>query len=161
MTPRQKKRLIVVLVIILATVAAAALALKAFQESITYFLNPKDIAEGQFDTTSRYRVGGIVKTGSVKRLEDGITVEFQVTDCIHDVTVRYEGILPDLFREGQGIVSDGRFDENAIFKANQVLAKHDENYVPSELAEEMLEKQRTQCDEPQVESGDATEKGAY
>jgi len=145
MTPRQKKRFTLVGLLIAGTTLAAFLALKGFQQSITYFVMPTDIHQGEFDTNSHYRIGGTVKVGSVSRLEDGITMQFSITDCTHDVLVFYTGILPDLFREGQGIVADGRIDKNGQFTAQQVLAKHDENYMPSELAEEMIEKQMSQC----------------
>jgi len=145
MTPRQKKRFTLVGLIIAGTTLAALLALKGFQQSITYFVMPTDIHQGEFDTTSHYRIGGTVKVGSVSRLADGISVQFSITDCTHDVPVVYTGILPDLFREGQGIVADGSLDEAGRFTAKQVLAKHDENYMPSELAEEMIEKQMQQC----------------
>lgn len=146
MTPKQKSRLGVISIVIVGTSLAALIALKAFQQSITYFLEPKMVAAGEFNTLDNYRVGGIVKTGSVKRLEDVVSVEFAITDCEHDVMVNYTGILPDLFREGQGVVVNGKFDQQGNFIASQVLAKHDENYVPAELAKEMLEKQKQQCE---------------
>jgi cytochrome c-type biogenesis protein CcmE len=146
MTPRQKKRFTLVGLVIAGTTIAVLLALKGFQQSITYFVVPSDIYQGQLDTQAHYRIGGTVKVGSVSRLDDGITMRFTITDCLSDVHVIYNGILPDLFREGQGIVADGNVDAAGLFTAQQVLAKHDENYVPAELAEEMLAKQMQQCE---------------
>jgi cytochrome c-type biogenesis protein CcmE len=145
MTPKQKRRLSVITIILIGTSVAAFIALKAFQSSITYFLDPAAVAEKGYNLTDHYRVGGLVKTGSVARLEDDVTMTFAITDCEHDVVVHYTGILPDLFREGQGVVVNGKFNEQGTFVATEVLAKHDENYVPAELAEEMMEKQQQQC----------------
>jgi cytochrome c-type biogenesis protein CcmE len=146
MTPKQKQRFSIITMIIVGTSLAAFIALKAFQQSITYFIEPAAVAAGEFNTQDNYRVGGIVKTGSVKRLANAVDVEFAVTDCEYDVWINYTGILPDLFREGQGVVVNGKFDQQGLFKASQVLAKHDENYVPAELAQEMLDKQKQQCE---------------
>jgi cytochrome c-type biogenesis protein CcmE len=146
MTPKQTRRLTVIAVVIIGTSLAAWIALKAFQQSITYFLEPAAVAAGEFNTIDQYRVGGLVKTGSVKRLANAIDVSFAITDCEHDVWIKYTGILPDLFREGQGVVVNGQFDQQGLFIASQVLAKHDENYVPAELAEQMLAKQQQQCE---------------
>ncbi len=145
MTPKQKRRLSIVTIILIGTSLAAFIALKAFQSSITYFLDPAAVAEGGYNLEDHYRVGGLVKTGSVERLEDDVTMTFSITDCEHNVQVNYTGILPDLFREGQGVVVNGQFNEEGTFIATEVLAKHDENYIPAELAEEMLEKQKQQC----------------
>lgn len=145
MTPRQKRRLLSVSAIALAAGLSALLALQGLQQSITYFVMPSDLQHGQIDHQAHYRIGGTVKVGSISRLENGVTVQFSVTDCIHDVDVIYTGLLPDLFREGQGIVAEGQVDQDGQFQAKQVLAKHDENYMPSELAEEMLAKQLQQC----------------
>lgn len=147
MTPRQKKRFWFVSSIIVGLGLATFLGLQAIKESANYFVQPTDIANGDIDLTKRYRIGGIVKAASVKR--QGVDVEFAITDCTHDVTVKYTGILPDLFREGQGIVANGSLEEHEgsiRFLANQVLAKHDENYVPSESANAMMLKQANQCD---------------
>lgn len=145
MTPRQKRRFLSVIVIIMGTGLSVLVALIGLQQSITYFVMPSDIQQGQYDTQAHYRIGGTVKVGSVARLEDGVSVKFSVTDCVHDVDVVYTGLLPDLFREGQGIVAEGQLDGHGLFKARQVLAKHDENYMPSELAEEMISQQMQQC----------------
>jgi cytochrome c-type biogenesis protein CcmE len=145
MTPRQKKRMWLIAAVVAGSCLSAAFALQAFKQSITYFLEPATIAAGDYDVAAQYRVGGIVKTGSVERLADGISVQFKITDCEFDVPVVFTGLLPDLFREGQGVVADGRLDESGVFTARQVLAKHDENYVPPEVAAVMLNKQKMQC----------------
>lgn len=147
MTPRQKKRFFFVASIIVGLSLATFLGLKAIKESANYFVQPTDIVNGNIDLSKKYRIGGIVKANSVKR--QGVDVEFQITDCTHDVMVTFTGILPDLFREGQGIVANGALEEHngsIRFAATQVLAKHDENYVPSESANAMMLKQADQCD---------------
>lgn len=149
MTPKQKKRLFFVSGIVGGLVLATFLGIKAMEESANYFVQPSDIALKELDLQRGYRIGGIVKPKSVKR--KGVDVEFAITDCDHDVTVEFSGILPDLFREGQGIVANGRLerqDNNELrFMASQVLAKHDENYVPKEAAEAMMQKQANQCNQ--------------
>ncbi|MGH1538809.1 MAG: cytochrome c maturation protein CcmE [Arenicella sp.] len=145
MTPRQKQRLWVVTAIIAGVSIATALGLRAFKENVTYFLEPSDVASGNFDRANNYRVGGIVKHGSVVRLEDGITTQFKVTDCTADIVVRYQGILPDLFRESQGIVANGKLNQDSVLIASQVLAKHDENYIPNEAAEAVMKAKADKC----------------
>lgn len=150
MTPKQKKRLLFVSTIIIGVSVATTVGLLGIKQSADYFIEPSDIVAGNFSTDKGYRIGGIVKANSVNRLEDGITVQFMITDCKADVPVRYTGILPDLFREGQGIVADGKMTTNntdspSIFTASKVLAKHDENYVPNEAAEAVMLAQANQC----------------
>ena len=152
MTPRQKKRLLFVSAIVVGVSVATAVGLLGIKQSADYFIEPSDIIAGNFSTDKGYRIGGIVKANSVSRLEDGITVQFMITDCKADVPVRYTGILPDLFREGQGIVADGKLSTNgtdstipSIFTASKVLAKHDENYVPNEAAEAVMLAKADQC----------------
>ena len=147
MSPRQKQRFIIVGSILAGVGLATFFGLKAFNANIEYFLTPKQINEGQFTTEQRYRIGGMVKKGSVDTLENGVTRLFILTDCEYDVTVQYTGILPDLFREGQAIVANGKLNEAGLFTASQVLAKHDENYVPSEAAETMMKAQANKCDD--------------
>jgi len=115
------------------------------QSSIEYFRTPSQIHAGDFTQQQRYKVAGLVKEGSVSRLADGVTQQFIITDCEHDVTVQYTGILPDLFREGQAIVTVGQFDTQRILVAAQVLAKHDENYVPSEAADAVMLAKADKC----------------
>jgi cytochrome c-type biogenesis protein CcmE len=145
MSPTQKKRLTIVSVIIVGVSAATFFALQAMQKNIEYFLTPKQIADGEFNAEQRYRVAGLVKKGSVDTLNDGITRRFVVTDCESDVTVQYTGILPDLFREGQAIVATGKLNSQKKMIAGQVLAKHDENYVPNEAAESVMLAKADKC----------------
>lgn len=144
MSPTQKKRFTIVAAIVVGVGLASFFILKAFQANIEYFLTPKQISDGEYQSNQLYRVGGLVRTGTVSTLSDGVTKQFDVTDCEYDVTIRYTGILPDLFREGQAIIINGKF-ENNIMIANQVLAKHDENYVPNEAAEAVMLAQANKC----------------
>ena len=144
MSPTQKKRFTIVAAIVVGVSLASFFILKAFQANIEYFLTPKQISDGEYQANQLYRVGGLVKTGSVSTLSDGVTKRFDVTDCEYDVTVQYTGILPDLFREGQAIIINGKFENNTMI-ANQVLAKHDENYVPNEAAEAVMLAQANKC----------------
>jgi cytochrome c-type biogenesis protein CcmE len=115
-----------------AIAVAAWLVLNAFQSNLVFFFSPSQIAAGEAPKDRAFRVGGMVQTGSVKRLGDGLTVEFVVTDTAKSIPVSYKGILPDLFREGKGVVAQGRLGPDGVFRANEVLAKHDENYMPPE-----------------------------
>ena len=134
MRPQRKKRLIFVFLIVLGISAAAALGLSAFKKNLLYFYTPSQVAEGAAPTGRAFRVGGLVETGSVKRESDGLTVHFTVTDTAKSIPVTYKGILPDLFREGQGIVAMGRLNDSGAFIAEEVLAKHDANYMPPEAS---------------------------
>ena len=138
MTPR-KKRIVIVCSIILGMGVAAALILTAFEKNLLYFYSPSQIVKGEAPTERAFRVGGLVMDGSVIRDPGGLMVSFVLTDTLEQVTVNYEGILPDLFREGQGIVANGKLDTNGIFQASEVLAKHDENYMPPEVAQALTE----------------------
>lgn len=109
---------------------ATALVLNAFQDNLVFFFTPAQVIAGEAPKERTFRVGGMVQTGSVQR--DGLTVNFVVTDSVQTVSVLYTGILPDLFSEGKGVVAQGRLDGNGQFRAEQVLAKHDENYMPRE-----------------------------
>lgn len=113
---------------------AAALVLTAFQDNIVFFYSPTDLKTKQISASQRLRIGGLVEEGSVAKDESGKTVRFKVTDLANSVDVTFTGILPDLFREGQGVVAEGRF-ASGVFTASDVLAKHDENYMPPEVAE--------------------------
>ena len=145
MTPKQKNRLFIVLSIIIGVSIAAALGLTAFKENIRFFINLEDVESIESNSTNQYRIAGLVKPGSVKKQSDNVSVQFTLTDCKADVDVFYTGILPDLFREGQTIVANGTFDTNKRMTASEVLAKHDENYVPSEAAESLMEEQANIC----------------
>jgi cytochrome c-type biogenesis protein CcmE len=119
--------------------AATGLALFAFQNNLLYFYSPSQIASGEVETGQMFRLGGLVVEGSVERESDGITTQFDLTDTAGSITVSYTGLLPDLFREGQGIVAQGKINPQGVFVAQEVLAKHDENYMPPEVAEALKE----------------------
>ncbi|HWS02176.1 MAG TPA: cytochrome c maturation protein CcmE [Gammaproteobacteria bacterium] len=135
MTPKRKQRLMFVALIVIGIGAAVALALSAFQENLLYFYTPSQVANGEAPKGRAFRVGGLVEAGSVTRESDGLTVHFTVTDTAKSIPITYKGILPDLFREGQGIVAMGRLGVNDEFVADEVLAKHDENYMPPEVGD--------------------------
>lgn len=137
MTPRRKKRLYFVSFILVGVAIAAALGLNAFNENIMFFHAPTAVVKGEAPHNHAFRLGGLVADGSVRRQPDGLTVLFDVTDNEETVTIQYTGILPDLFREGQGIVANGKLREDGVFVADEVLAKHDENYMPPEVAESL------------------------
>jgi len=137
MHPLRRKRLILILFIILGVGGAVALALSALQQNINLFYTPSQIVAGEVPEQARIRAGGMVVEGSVKRSKESLEVLFDVSDGTHAVTVGYSGILPDLFREGQGIVALGRVDANGVLQADEVLAKHDEEYMPPEVAKAM------------------------
>jgi cytochrome c-type biogenesis protein CcmE len=114
---------------------ASALVLNAFQSNLVFFLTPTQVAANEAPKDRAFRIGGLVEAGSVTREKDGLTVRFRVTDTAKTIPVVYTGILPDLFREGKGVVAQGRIGTDGTFKAAEVLAKHDENYMPPEAAE--------------------------
>ncbi len=142
MTPRRKKRLTLVGLLVLGVGGAAALLLAAFSENLVYFHTPTEVAEGGAPMDRKFRIGGLVAEDSVRRDDDSLGVRFRITDTAETVTVQYEGVLPDLFREGQGVVADGRLTADNVFEAERVLAKHDENYMPPEAAD-ALEQAKT------------------
>ena len=121
---------------------ATALVLNAFNRNLVFFFSPSQVAAKEAPLDRTFRIGGLVAPGSVKRQPDGVTVEFAVTDTAHTLTVVYKGILPDLFREGKGVVTQGRLDESGVFQAKEVLAKHDENYMPPEAADALAKAQK-------------------
>ena len=134
MKPRHK-RMIWIASGIAALAVAVGLVLNAFQSNLVFFFTPTQIPNGEAPTGKTFRVGGLVETGSVKREGDGTTVVFRVTDNAKTIQVAYKGILPDLFKEGRGIVAQGQVQTDGSFRASEVLAKHDENYMPPEAAE--------------------------
>ena len=134
MTPR-KKRILMVFAILVGISISVILILTAFEKNLMYFYSPTEIINGDAPKTRSFRIGGLVVTDSVIRNSDDLKVSFILTDMVNEVKVIYEGILPDLFREGQGIVANGKLQSDNIFIAEQVLAKHDENYMPPEVAE--------------------------
>ena len=113
---------------------AAWLAFSAFEQNLVFFFTPTQVVANEAPKQRAFRIGGMVETGSVKRQPDGVTVHFAVTDTVKSMLVAYKGVLPDLFREGKGVVAQGRL-ENGLFVASEVLAKHDENYMPPAAAE--------------------------
>ena len=141
MTPTRKKRLIMVLMVAMGVAIAAAIFLTAFKENIMFFKSPTEVAAKDYPLNRSFRLGGMVKDNSMRRIPDSLKVQFVVTDFAEDVTVEYEGILPDLFREGQGVVTIGKMLHEDLFVAEEVLAKHDENYMPPEAAGALKEAQ--------------------
>lgn len=129
----RQKRLIFVGVAVVGVGIAASLALSALNSNIAYFFSPSQVHAGEHPTDAVFRVGGLVVEDTLKRQEDGLTVRFDVTDNAQTVPVSYTGILPDLFGEGQGVVAKGRIGQDGVFYADQVLAKHDESYMPPEV----------------------------
>jgi cytochrome c-type biogenesis protein CcmE len=138
MTGRLKsrhKRLILLAAALAALAIATALVLSAFRKNLVFFITPTQILSGEAPRDRAFRIGGMVQAGSLQRQADGVTVSFVVTDLAHSVKVNYRGILPDLFKEGKGVVAQGRLGVDRVFVADQVLAKHDENYMPPEAAD--------------------------
>ncbi len=131
---RRSRRKVLIIAIVFGVAVAAVLGLTAFEENLLYFYSPTQVKEGEAPQTHSFRVGGLVVDGSVKRAPDSLMVQFDVTDNTEVMTVEYTGILPDLFREGQGIVAMGNLQADGKFVAQEVLAKHDENYMPPEVA---------------------------
>ncbi len=133
MTPR-RRRLVLVLGILAGIAIAGALALQAFRSNVTFFFDPSAVVAGQVQPGKRFRLGGMVEKGSLLRQPGSLEVRFAVSDFKQQVKVRYTGVLPDLFREGAGVVAQGRLNGEGEFIADEVLAKHDENYMPPEVA---------------------------
>lgn len=136
MTNRQN-RMLMLATLVAGIALLGFLGFKTFNENLLYFLSPSDVVNGKAPVGRNFRLGGLVQKGSVER--DGIKVKFVVTDNLHSFVVQYKGILPDLFREGKGIIAIGKLN-NKIFTANEVLAKHDENYMPPEVAATLKKK---------------------
>ena len=135
MTPKRRNRIVLIVLVLAGVGIAATFALKAFNENLMFFYQPSQVVAGGAPAGRLIRGGGLVTPGSVKRQGDGLTVKFDITDNAETITVKYTAILPDLFREGQGIVAHGRLQEDRLFIADEVLAKHDENYMPPEVAD--------------------------
>ena len=133
MKPRQKRVAAIAAGAALIAIAAA-LVLNAFQGNIVFFFTPSQVAANEAPVERTFRIGGLVETGSLKRRPDGLTVDFVVTDTAKRIAVVYSGILPDLFKEGKGVVTQGKLGPDGVFRATEVLAKHDENYMPPEAA---------------------------
>ena len=135
MSPRQK-RMVLVAGIVVGVGLAAWLTMQALQKNVMFFFDPTQIAAGEAPQDKRFRMGGMVEKGSVVKTEGTLDIQFLVTDFKHTVPVKYSGILPDLFREGQGVVAHGRL-QNGTFVADEILAKHDEKYMPPEVAKSL------------------------
>jgi cytochrome c-type biogenesis protein CcmE len=133
---RKQRRLVLIGSSLAVLVLAVGLMLTAFKDSIVFFNSPTDVVEKQIAPGARIRLGGLVKEGSITR-GDNLQVRFEVTDGRNTIPVAYQGLLPDLFREGQGVVTEGALDQAGLFKADNVLAKHDENYMPREVADRL------------------------
>jgi cytochrome c-type biogenesis protein CcmE len=133
MKPRHKRLAIIVTAVVGLTVASL-FVLNAFRSNLVFFYSPTEVSEGKAPLDRAFRIGGMVEKGSVQRSADGLKVDFIVTDTNRQLPVHYEGVLPDLFREGQGVVAQGRLGDGNRFLAKEVLAKHDENYMPPEAA---------------------------
>ncbi len=138
-TARKKRRMWVVLLCAIGLGSATALTLTAFQDNIVFFRSPSDIMADRPGPERAFRLGGLVEAGSVERLPAASgqlpTMRFRVTDGVHQVSVNFQGVLPDLFREGQGVVTMGRLTPDGVFRASEVLARHDETYMPPEVAD--------------------------
>jgi cytochrome c-type biogenesis protein CcmE len=143
MKPRHKKLALIVLVVAGLGVAVA-LVLNAFNSNLVFFFSPTQVAAGEAPINRAFRIGGLVEEGSIKREADGLTTRFVVTDTARTMPVTYTGILPDLFKEGKGVVAEGRLGADGLFAATQVLAKHDENYMPPEAASAIEQAQKAQ-----------------
>ena len=135
MTPTRKRRLIAVLLILAGVSIAAAIASYSLQQNLLYFQSPSDLTQQPIPPGRQFRLGGLVKPGTVNRVGESLATRFVVTDGPEDITVEYVGILPDLFREGQGVIARGALGDDGVFAATEVLAKHDENYMPPEVAD--------------------------
>lgn len=134
MKPRTKRALAVVLALT-ALGAASALVLQAFQSNLVFFFSPSQVMANEAPRERSFRIGGLVEQDSIERDAQGLTIRFAVTDLAHKIPVTYTGLLPDLFKEGKGVVAQGKLDADGLFHADQVLAKHDENYMPPEAAQ--------------------------
>ena len=153
MKPRHK-RFAIIAAGVAALGLAAFLVLNAFEKNLVFFFTPTQVASNEAPVGRTFRIGGLVEPGSVKRQADGVTVKFVVTDTAKNIPVVYRGVLPDLFREGKGVVTQGRIGNDGVFVASEVLAKHDENYMPPEAAE-ALKKAHNKGVQAMVEKGAA------
>lgn len=143
MKPRHKR--IAIIAAGLGVLAiASALVLNAFRSNLVFFFSPSQVVANEAPRGKAFRIGGLVEVGSVKRADDGLTVRFKVTDTAQTIIVVYTGILPDLFKEGKGVVAQGRIGSDGIFTATEVLAKHDENYMPPDAAHAIEQAQKAQ-----------------
>ena len=147
MKPR-RKRLLWVLAGVALVGLAVTLVLRALDANVMFFYSPSQIHAGEAPQGAAFRIGGLVEVGSLQRSADGLQVQFMVTDEVQRVPVRSQGLLPDLFREGKGVVASGKLQANGVFEASEVLAKHDENYMPPEAAKALEDAARTSRGQP-------------
>ena len=145
MKPARKKRLFFIVFLVAGVTIAAGFAMYAFNQNLMFYFSPTDVKQGKAPVDKLFRMGGMVVEGTFKKEPKSLKVHFDLTDYEQTVSVEYEGILPDLFREGQGIISHGKLNAQGVFVAEEVLAKHDENYMPPEVAES-LEKAKKQLE---------------
>ena len=152
MKPRHKKMFFIGAGVAVLGVSAM-LVLRALDSNIALFISPTQVASGEIPQGGKaFRLGGLVEQGSVQRVSDGLTVRFLVTDTAKSVPVEYKGILPDLFKEGKGVVAQGRMGQDGVFRADEVLAKHDENYMPPEAADAVKKAQSKSANAELVKS---------
>ncbi|BBP46682.1 cytochrome c-type biogenesis protein CcmE [Thiosulfatimonas sediminis] len=144
MSPLRKKRMYLVMLLLTAVSVATFLIIQAFNQNMMFFYSTSEVKSGAAPNDRDFRIGGLVVNGTVKRADDSLLVSFDLTDSQTPVTVQYVGILPDLFREGQGIIAKGQLNRDGIFVADEVLAKHDENYMPPEVADSIKKAQMAQ-----------------
>lgn len=147
MKPR-RRRLLWVLAGVALVGLAVTLVLRALDANVMFFYSPSQIHAGEAPQGAAFRIGGLVEVGSLQRSADGLQVQFMVTDEVQRVPVRYQGLLPDLFREGKGVVASGKLQANGLFEASEVLAKHDENYMPPEAAKALEDAARISRGQP-------------
>lgn len=145
------KRIALILAGLAVLAIAATLILKSFRSNLVFFFTPTQVASGEAPKEGNFRIGGLVEMGSIVRLPDGTHVQFKVTDTSKTMPVLYTGILPDLFKEGKGVVAQGKLGKNGIFEADQVLAKHDENYMPPEAAAALAKAKAAQSTKTLIE----------
>jgi cytochrome c-type biogenesis protein CcmE len=138
MKPRQQRMLAVGLVVV-GVAIAALFTLQALKDNMMFFVSVSDVVAGEYPQGRNFRLGGLVLAGSIERAEDSLEMTFKVTDLRCEVPVSYTGVLPDLFREGQGVVAHGRLDDSGVFIADTILAKHDENYMAPEVADSLVD----------------------
>ena len=149
---KRSRRKVLIFAIVFGVSIATVLALTAFEENLLYFYSPSDVKAGKAPDSHAFRVGGLVVDGSVKREPDSLKVKFDVTDNAETMSVEYTGILPDLFREGQGVVAHGRMGDGGIFVADKIMAKHDEEYMAPEVADSISKHVQDQTESVQYES---------
>lgn len=144
MKSRHKRIAFIIIGLVLITIAVT-LVLKSFRSNLVFFFSPTQVANGEAPKTGNFRIGGLVENGSLHRMPNGTQVAFRVTDTAKTISVIYTGILPDLFKEGKGVVAQGKLGADGVFEADQVLAKHDENYMPPEAAAALAKAKENQA----------------